>query len=170
MDTSTMVMFAVVILGGIAGLYTYFYFKDKKSAGGSIVATDTQVSTALRLQAYERLVLLADRIGLPNLVSRINVQGATAREMQSLFIQTIKQEYDHNITQQIYVSAEAWEAIRNLKEQNMLIINQVSAFLPENASGSELSKSLMELLMENPKASLHTIVSEALNYEAKKLM
>lgn len=170
MDTSAMIMFAVVILGGIAGLYTYFYFKDKKSAGGTKPPTDTQASTALRLQAYERLVLLADRIALPNLVSRINVNGTTAREMQSLFIQTIKQEYDHNITQQIYVSPEAWEAVRNLKEQNMLIINQVSAFLPENASGPELSKSLMELLMENPKASLHTIVSEALNYEAKKLM
>lgn len=170
MDTSAMVMFAVVILGGIAGLYTYFYFKDKKSSGKFKVPTDTQASTALRLQAYERLVLLVDRIALPNLVSRINVQSSTAREMQSLFIQTIKQEYDHNITQQIYVSPEAWEAVRNLKEQNMLIINQVSAFLPENASGPELSKSLMELLMENPKASLHMIVSEALNYEAKKLM
>ncbi len=169
MDTSTMILFAVVIFGGIAGLYTYFYFKDKKSAETKPVI-DTQASTALRLQAYERLVLLADRIALPNLVSRINVQGTTARELQSLFIQTIKQEFDHNITQQIYVSPEAWEAVRNLKEQNMLIINQVSAYLPENASGPELSKSLMELLMENPKASLHTIVSEALNYEAKKLM
>lgn len=170
MDTSAMIMFAVVILGGIAGLYTYFYFKDKKSLGGSKPPADTQALTALRLQAYERLVLLADRIALPNLVSRINVPDATAREMQSLFIQTIKQEYDHNITQQIYVSPEAWEAVHNLKEQNMLIINQVSAFLPEDASGSDLSKSLMELLLENPKASLHTIVSEALNYEAKKLM
>ncbi len=88
----------------------------------------------MKLQAYERLILLADRIALPNLISRSNQPGLSAREMQNLLVQTIRQEFDHNITQQIYVSPEAWDAIRNLKEQNMLIINQVASFLPESAT------------------------------------
>ncbi|MBC8035483.1 MAG: hypothetical protein H7Y03_15140 [Chitinophagaceae bacterium] len=153
-------------------VYLVVYFRDKKvldkEAAGK--RKDSNAALQLRLQAYERLVLLADRIALPNLISRLNMAGVSAKEMQLLLIQTTRQEFEHNTTQQIYVSTEAWEAIKNLKEQNMLIINQVSSFLPENASGSDLNKALMELLVQNPQASLHGIVSEALSYEAKNLL
>jgi len=84
--------------------------------------------------------------------------------------QTIKQEFEHNITQQIYVSPEAWDAIRNFKEQNIHVINQVASFLPADASGMDLNKSLLELILHNPNVSLQNIVSDALSYEAKKLL
>ena len=122
----------------------------------------------LKLQAYERLILLADRISLPNLISRTNQPGSNVREMQSLLVQIIRQEFDHNITQQIYVTPEAWDAIRNLKEQNLLIINQVASFLPASATGQDLNKSLLEMVMQNPKASLHHIVSDALSLKRRK--
>ncbi len=89
--------------------------------------------------------------------------------MQSLLTLSIRQEFEHNITQQLYVSAEAWDALRNYKDQNMLIVNQVGSFLPEDATGNDLNRQLLELLMQNPKASLQNIVSEALSFEAKKL-
>jgi len=124
----------------------------------------------LQLQAYERLILLAERIALPSLISRLNTQGLSSKEMQALLTETIRQEFDHNITQQIYVSAESWEAVRNLKEQNIFIINQVSSFLPGNATGADLNKSLLEMIMANPKASLHGVVAEVLSFEAKKVL
>ena len=127
-------------------------------------------SRQLQLQAYERLILLADRIALPNLVQRVNQPGLTAREMQSLLTLSIRQEFEHNITQQIFVSPEAWEVIRNYKDQNTLIINQIASFLPEDASGNELNRGLLDLLVQNPKASLQNVVSEALSFEAKKLL
>jgi hypothetical protein len=89
--------------------------------------------------------------------------------MQSLLNLSIRQEFEHNITQQIYVSAEAWDALRNYKDQNMLIVNQVGSFLPEDATGNDLNRQLLDLLVQNPKASLQNIVSEALSFEAKKL-
>ena len=170
MEISTVIISAILIVVCLGGLYLFTYFKDKKERESPAPASNSKDLLPLQLQAYERLVILADRIALPNLVSRVNQSGVSAKEMQALLTKIIKQEFDHNITQQIYVSPGAWEAISNLKEQNILIINQVSSFLPENASGIELNKGLMTLLMENPKASLHTIVSEALSYEAKKLM
>lgn len=127
-------------------------------------------SRQLQLQAYERLILLTDRIALPNLIHRTHQPELTAREMQSLLTLSIRQEFEHNITQQIYVSAEAWDAIRNYKDQNMLIINQVGSFLPEGATAADLNRQLLDLLMQNPKASLQDIVSEALSFEAKKLL
>jgi len=168
MDNSTILLVVIIVV--IVALYLWSYFKDKKTLNGKDDAPVADSTLPLKLQAYERLVLLADRIALPNLITRVNQSGLSAKETQVLLTQTIKQEYEHNITQQIYVSPEAWEAVRNLKEQNLLIINQVSSFLPTNATGAELNKSLMELLVENPKASLHNIVSDALSYEAKKLM
>jgi len=90
--------------------------------------------------------------------------------MQSLLTLSIRQEFEHNITQQIFVSAEAWEALRNYKDQNTLIINQVASFLPEDATGNDLNRGLLDLLVQNPKASLQNIVSEALSFEAKKLL
>src|SRR5580704_3640009 len=142
---------------------------EKKAAGHSADPAAIP-SRQLQLQAYERLILLTDRIALPNLIQRANQPGFTAREMQALLTQTIRQEFEHNITQQIYVSAEAWDVVRNYKEQNILIINQVSSFLPEDASGTDLNKHLLDLLVQNPKASLQNVVSDALSYEAKKLM
>jgi hypothetical protein len=162
---------AIAVL--IAGTLAYLLWKQRKEARQNENKETSSLPVAtkqLQLQAYERLTLLTDRIALPNLVNRVNQPGLSAKEMQLLLAQTIRQEFEHNTTQQIYVSAEAWGAVKNLKEQNLLIVNQVASFLPENATGLELNKSLLELTMQNPKASLHSVVAEALSYEAKKLM
>jgi len=90
--------------------------------------------------------------------------------MHVLLLETIKQEYEYNATQQIYVSPVSWEAVRNLKEQNMLIINQIAATLPAEATGLDLNKRLLEFIMTQKKGAMHNIVLEALNYEAKKIM
>jgi uncharacterized iron-regulated membrane protein len=124
----------------------------------------------LQLQAYERLILLTERIALHNLIGRVNQPGISGKDMQMMLTHTIRQEFDHNITQQLYVSQEAWEAVRNLKDQNIHIINQVSSYLPEDVSGTDLNKQLLEMLVQNPKASLHNVVAEVLSFEAKKLM
>ena len=90
--------------------------------------------------------------------------------MQASLIEAIRQEYDYNISQQIYVSVEVWKAVNNLKEQNIYIVNQLAATLPPQATGMDLNKQLIDFLINNPKASLHEIVLEAINFEAKKLM
>jgi hypothetical protein len=173
MLTTNEMIISVVFAVSLAGILAYVFWIQRKQAKQAITSGRSelpQASTPLKLQAYERLILLADRIALPNLINRCNQPGLGVREMQNLLVQTIRQEFDHNITQQIYVSPEAWDAIRNLKEQNLLIINQVSSYLPEHASGQDLNKSLLEMVMQNPKASLHHVVSDALSFEAKKVL
>ncbi len=87
-----------------------------------------------------------------------------------LLLENIKQEFDYNSTQQLYVSDIAWDSIRNLKEQNIALIHQVSAALPAEASGSELCKRLLELIMQQTGTPLQEIVTKTLNQEAKTLM
>jgi hypothetical protein len=124
----------------------------------------------LQLQAYERLVLLCERIALPNLISRLSQPDLTAREMQLLMLETIKQEYEYNASQQIYVTQAAWDAVRSLRDQNMLIVNSMSKTLTNDASAAELSRTIMEALIQEERAALHTYVAATLNAEAKKIM
>ena len=166
----TELIWGIVIAVVLAGSLVLVFLKQRKEAKLPKVNSPVVNSKQLQLQAYERLILLADRIALPNLITRVNQPGVSAREMQFFLTQNIKQEFDHNITQRIYVTSESWDAINKLKEQNLFIINQVASFLPENASGHDLNKGLLELLAQNPNASLHNVVAEALSYEAKKIM
>lgn len=124
----------------------------------------------LQLQAYERLVLLIERISLPSLISRTTQPNLSAKEAQLQLNENIKQEFEYNASQQIYVSAIAWEAVRNLRDQNMLIINQVANLLPPDATGNDLAKKVLDVIMQQQDAALHTIVLNAVNFEAKKLM
>ena len=136
----------------------------------STSAHPTAEIRSLRLQAYERLVLLTERIALPNLISRLAQPGLTALQMKLLLIENIKQEFDYNSTQQLYVSDIAWDSVRNLKEQNLAMIHQVSASMKADATGSELSVVLLEVIMQQSGAPLHELVAKTLNQEAKILM
>ncbi|MBX9784456.1 MAG: hypothetical protein K2X48_14300 [Chitinophagaceae bacterium] len=124
----------------------------------------------LQLQAYERLAILTERLGLQNLISRFNANSLTASQMQQQLIQTIRSEFEYNVSQQLYVSFSAWDAVKNLKEQNIYIINQVAALLPPGSTGLDLSKSIAELLAADENASLQPIVAALLQKEAKQLM
>ena len=123
----------------------------------------------LRLQAYERLVLLTERVSLPNLIGRLHQPGISAQGMKIILTENIKQEFEHNSTQQLYVSPESWDAVRNLKEQNIMVVNQVSGNMPPDASGADLNKKILEIIMSQ-SGSLHEMVLQVLNFEAKKLM
>jgi hypothetical protein len=127
-------------------------------------------SIPLQLQAYERLVLLTERIALPNLISRLNQPGISAYEMKLILTENIKQEFEYNSTQQLYVSPVGWDAVRNLKEQNIMVVNQVAGTLPPTASAADLNKRILEIIMSQPNGALHELVAQALNFEAKKII
>lgn len=167
MDQSMINMLMALIAMLISFYCFYLVNQQKRKPKTSKEEFNTK---PLQLQAYERLAMLAERISIPNLVSRANQPGLNAKSMQILLLESIKQEVDYNTSQQIYVSPIAWDAIKNLKDQNMLIINQVAAILPPEASGVDLNKALLEFIMTQKKGALHTVVLEVLNYEAKKIM
>ena len=170
MEQSTIAII-VALIALLISIITYFISKQKPQKE---TPPPTQIQAyntiPLQLQAYERLVLLCERISIPNLISRLNQPQFSAREMQVMLIENIKQEFEYNATQQLYVSDVAWEAVRNLRDQSMLIINQVANILPAEARANDLSKQLLDVIMNQKEAALHTIVLNALNFEAKKLM
>ncbi len=164
MEESTISITISVVALAIAVL-SLFYAKQKQETP----VKDPQ-TRALQLQAYERLVILCERIALPNLISRANVPQLSAKEMQVVLSENIKQEFEYNASQQIYVSQAAWDSVRNLRDQNMLIINSIGKTLSADATASDLNRQIIEAMMQEEKAALHTYVANTLNAEAKKIM
>jgi hypothetical protein len=170
MDQS-LINLLIALAALLTSFYCFYLINDLRKQKPTKGEADSNFNTRpLQLQAYERLVMLTERISIPNLVSRANQPGLDARQMQRLLIESIKQEYEYNTTQQIYVSPVAWEAVKNLKDQNMLIINQLGTAIPAEATGTDFNRALLEFTMNQKKGSLHEVVMEALNYEAKKIM
>jgi len=166
-----MITLLMALIAMLVSFYCFYLINEqRKTRNAAAPDKDSFNTRPLQLQAYERLVMLAERIAIPNLVSRVNQPGLKVKEMQLLLLESIKQEFEYNATQQIYVSPVAWEAIKNLKDQNMLIINQVATSLPPEASGNDLNRMLLDFIITQKKGALHGIVLEALNYEAKKIV
>ena len=124
------------------------------------------VSHRLRLQAYERLTLLLERIHPRNLPGRVYAPGMTAGEFQAALLLTIQTEWEHNLSQQIYVSRQVWETVRGVKEQEMNMINQLAAQLPAEASAADLHRRMVDAVLSEPgelptEVALHIIHDEA---------
>jgi hypothetical protein len=125
--------------------------------------------TPIKLQAYERLTLLLERITIESLVMRILKQGMTSRELHSSLLETVRTEFDHNLSQQIYVSPQAWEVIKTAKTNTVKLINSSVGVISPKASGADLSKHLLESVMELDREPAR-VALDFLKNEAGRMM
>ncbi len=105
-----------------------------------------KIVTPIKFQAYERIVLFLERISLDNLVMRIYKGGMSPKQLQSELLTVIRTEYEHNLSQQVYVSPKAWRMVRTVKEETIKIINTAASSLPDSASGLEMSQLILRLI------------------------
>jgi hypothetical protein len=164
--------FDLVIIAMLLGLYYLVYQLITAFAGLRNLIGQTSSAPAisddtkkLKLQALERLTIFTERSGLKNMVERLLNTGLSAAEMHQVLIENLKQEFEYNQSQQIYVSAEIWHAITRMKDQNIYVINHITANLPPQATASDLCKLLVEYSL-NPNAEMNQIVLDALKTEA----
>lgn len=163
-------MIVSLVAAALLGAAISYYLINRAYKPSPSSLTPSPSNPSLALQAYERLLLLADRIALPNVINRLPNEGISAAEMRVLLVKHIREEFDYNVTQQMYVSAETWKALKNYKDKNLLIVNQISMQLPPEATALDLHKAILSFLVTEENANLHDLVSEALSYEAKKLI
>lgn len=101
-----------------------------------------------RLHAYERMALFLERMSPQNLLVRLNTGALPAREFHQLLLAEVRNEYNHNVSQQIYVGEEVWELIKNAKEDLVVMINDSANEMGENASSLDLAKKIFEKNMQ----------------------
>jgi hypothetical protein len=167
--TTEAILGAVIAL--LIGLFAaYLMWAQRKFGELEQQAEKTAGNTGLQLAAYERLTLLTERLKINNLASRLTQSGMTARDIQQAMLSSIREEVEHNITQQLYVKKEIWDALMKMKEQNSYIINQVAASMPADATALDFSKQLVQFVLESPSATLNALVLDAIRHEAQQLV
>ena len=97
-----------------------------------------------RLQAYERMALFLERVSPQNLLVRLNASGMTSREFHQLLLSEIRNEYNHNVAQQIYMTETVWNLIKNAKEDLIVTINEASSEMKMESTSLDLSRKIFE--------------------------
>ena len=101
-----------------------------------------------RLEAYQRVILYLERIHPNALIMRVHNPVLSAKVFQSELIKTIREEFDHNVAQQLFISPSTWKLISNAKEETTKIINVSAANLKEDAGATDLAEKVLELVSE----------------------
>ncbi len=161
------------ILPAVVVFFTAWYilkafFKQENLNRQLRMMEDKQkITLPVRLQAYERVVLFLERISPGNLVMRIHQPNLNVKQFQQLLVQGIRDEYDHNLSQQLYISIEAWNMVKGAKEEMLRQINTSAAKLAEDSTSADLSRKILEMSIDK------SATRKALDYvktEARKIL
>lgn len=146
--------FGKLILPAAIVLYAMYLvvksFLDKELQKKQLEVRGKSIETVLpnRLHAYERVCLFLERISPNNLIIRLNNGKYTAGEFQQILLNEIREEYNHNVSQQVYMSDEVWNLVKSAKEDLIVVINDVTSTLPKEATNLDLSKKIFERMIE----------------------
>jgi hypothetical protein len=125
------------------------FMENEEKRRSYFLKKETQKSALpIRLQAYERLSLFLERITPDRLLVRLHSQGLDAKQYQALLVESIRAEFEHNLSQQIYVSEEAWRLVVDAKSATVGIINNIANEFDSKAEGLELRKAILNRSIE----------------------
>ncbi|MCQ2199926.1 MAG: hypothetical protein MJZ19_09450 [Paludibacteraceae bacterium] len=127
-----------------------------------------KLMTPLKLTAYERLSLFLERIKPESMIIRIQTPTMTAGQLHDIYIMQVREEFEHNISQQIYVSEDLWRYIVSSKEGLLQFINTCSSKVPHNVPAIELSRLILETYSQ-VETSPVDMALQFLNSEVKRL-
>lgn len=108
----------------------------------------------LRLQAYERLSLFCERIAIPSLLLRLQENEQSAAALRVAMLLTIQQEFEYNITQQVYVSEQLWQIIKISKDDTVDLINGIAERVDPKAPSKELAGMMLKFMETHPSQAL----------------
>src|SRR5687768_368973 len=142
---------AALVLYGMYSLVNTYLTKEYQKRILELRMKNSEVVLPIRLQAYERVCLLLERISPSNILVRISSAGQSAADYQRILITEIREEFNHNLSQQMYMSDQSWQMVKRAKEEVVTLINRVYHELPENAKGTDLAKRVLENVLANEK-------------------
>lgn len=146
--------FGFLLPAVVTGLVAFYFFRlhtrNEEGRRRFLLHKDTQKNTLpIRLQAYERMALFLERIAIPSLVVRVAPKSGNKNDYEQLLIRTIETEFDHNLSQQIYMTDECWNVIKAAKSATVQMIRK--AAMSETDAADKLRKiSLRKLWIKNP--------------------
>ncbi|MEM6894727.1 MAG: hypothetical protein AAGD88_03685 [Bacteroidota bacterium] len=152
-----------VVTGAIAFYFFRLHTRNEDGRRRFLLHKDSQKDTLpIRLQAYERMVLFLERITLNSLVVRVAPVGNDKNAYENLLIKQIETEFEHNLSQQIYMSDECWNIIKTAKNATIQTIR--SAGMSSSDSADKLREGILNQTLEKQSPS-----ATALSYVKKEV-
>jgi hypothetical protein len=145
---------ALIILPAGAVLLTTIFFlrkeaaKDVQDMRAELKKQRQEYFLPSRVEAYQRAILLMERIHPNSLVMRLHNPGLPAKALQADFLKAIREEYDHNVAQQLFISLQGWQMVKNSKEETIKIINIAGNQMLATSTGMDLSAKIFEIVSE----------------------
>jgi len=142
---------------------------DQDKRRQELILQNSRTVTPIKLQAYERIILFLERISLESLLVRVSTPDMTANQLHTAMLNSIRSEFEHNLSQQIYMSPQAWEVVKNARSNMIKIINSEAEKLQPDSSGMALSKKLLEKIMELEKEPTRAAIDYVKNEIARMI-
>ena len=145
-----------------------FFEQEEKRRIFELQKNSAKIATPIRFRAYERLILFLERITPENLVLRVQQHDMDAMHLHTELLKTIRMEYEHNLSQQLYVSQEAWSLVVTAKESLIRILNTTVTRINPSTPALALSKEFIEDFHDSGKSPLeiakHKLQKEVSQY------
>ncbi len=139
---------ALVVFATAYVMFQGFLRQEENRVRKEVSDRNRKTVLPIRLQAYERLALLLERISPESIIMRVNKPGMTANQLHSELLTSIRTEFDHNISQQVYISNEAWDLIILARGKVINLINNATSEVKDEATALTLSQKVFEMTME----------------------
>ena len=134
----------IVLLISVLLILKHFSDKEKTKQKFDLIRSNNKLITPIRLQAYERIILLLERIKPDAMALRIQKPNFNAKQMQILMLETVRKEFNHNLSQQVYLTNETWSTIVNAKEQVVRLINLTGTTVKNDVKSGDFVRALIE--------------------------
>lgn len=136
----------------IVGLISFYFFKthiaNEENRRIYLLRLENQkIALPIKLQAFERMALFLERISMGKLLLRIKPKSNDLQAYEDMLVQTIDQEFDHNLSQQIYISSECWNVVKTSKNATIGIIRK-TAKKEDVTNADELRQNILNALMD----------------------
>lgn len=136
---------AAAVFAAVYFLVKRFLDNDQRRREHQLKTSAQAIITPLKIQAYERVIIFLERINPNSLVVRVNKNNMTARQLHLDLVSAIKSEYEHNLSQQIYISEGSWQFVKTAKEEIIQLINISSSKVASDANSSELAIMILNI-------------------------
>lgn len=145
------------------------YFRNQRAMKQMELQNAAKSTTVpMRLQAYERLSLLCERITIPNLVLRLKEPDMSVNDFRMAMLLSIQKEIEYNVTQQVYVGGSLWQIVKLSRDQVTMMINEIATKMPEGSDVNDYARAL--LLVDEKTDSALDKAQSAIKTEAALLL
>ncbi|MDR1897886.1 MAG: hypothetical protein LBR10_13960 [Prevotellaceae bacterium] len=163
------IAFGSLLLVSIYVILNRILLSDERRRNVELLKSSKSITVPIRIHAYERLILFLERISPDSLLLKLKNQAQTNSDLHLAMLQQIRLEYEHNLSQQLYVSIKIWESVKATKENIILSINDLAKHTDPNASSIDLANKILDKLISDGESPVSETIKE-IKTEAQKLM